>query len=104
MTSARPHPFLPTSPVGRLLAAVRQMIGEKRFGDAIPLMLEAAALEPENALIQTDLGRLYLEAGRFVDAVGPLRRAIALNPGGSIAYWHVGVALQHLRETEEAIE
>ena len=104
MTSTRPHLFLPTSPVGRLLAAVRQMIGERRFGDAIPLMLEAAALEPENALIQTDLGRLYLEAGRFEDALAPLRCAIALNPGGPIAYWHVGVALQHLRETGDAIE
>jgi len=96
MTSPFPPDFSPSSPEGRLLATVWQLINEGRFAEAIAPMTEAALLQPDNVRLHTDLGRLYLEAGRPEGALEALRRAISLDQANATAWWRQGIALQVL--------
>lgn len=64
-------------------------------------MVEA---DPENELGHFSLGKAYLEAGRFQDAVTPLSRAVELNPRMSKAYQLLGDALHKTSRQEEAID
>ena len=104
MPSGPPPGFSPSSPLGRLLGQIGELIDQGRFAEAIAPMTEAAALQPDNPRIEADLGGLYLEAGRPVDALEHLCRAIEINPGMAIAHWRLGSALQTLGETQAATE
>lgn len=47
---------------------------------AIALLKERIALEPENADLAKQLASVYVDAGRYRDAIAELRRAIELDP------------------------
>jgi len=64
-------------------------------------MVEA---DPENELGHFSLGKAYLEAGRFEDAVTPLSRAVELNPRMSKAYQLLGDALHKTGRRKDAID
>jgi len=66
-------------------------------------MSEAAALMPDDARLQTDLGRLYLETGQPAGALAPLRRAVTLDPRSGIAHYRLGMTLQALNDSKGAI-
>jgi tetratricopeptide (TPR) repeat protein len=102
MQSGPPLGLSPSSPLGRLLSQVGELIEAGRFADAIAPMTEAVALQPNNARIQADLGGLYVELGRPADALEYLVRAIEINPGIALAHWRLGAALQALGELEAA--
>lgn len=104
MPPGPPPGVSPSPPLDRLIAQVNGLIAEGRFSEAIAPLSEAAALYPDKANIQTDLGGLYLESNRPAEAVGHLRRAIAINPRIGIAHWRLGVALQALDDADGAIE
>lgn len=93
-----------SSPLARLLAEVGELIERERFAEAIPLMEEAAALQPNHGRLQADLGGLYVETGRYTEALAPLRRAIEINPRIAIAHWRMGVALRELDDADGAAE
>jgi tetratricopeptide (TPR) repeat protein len=97
-------PASPPPALARLLEQARGFIEQERFSEAIAPLTEAAAMYPNNGRIQTDLGGLYLETGRYDVALEHLCRAIEINPRLAVAHWRIGVALQHLGETESAIE
>ncbi len=65
---------------------------------------QMAAADPENELGHFSLGKAYLDAGRFDDAVGPLTRALDLNPTMSKGYQLLGEALDRAGKREKAIE
>jgi tetratricopeptide (TPR) repeat protein len=93
-----------SSPLGRLLEGAGELIGQERFAEAIPLMTEAAALQPNHGRIHADLGGLYVETGQYAEALVPLQRALQINPRIGIAYWRLGVSLQALGDPGGAIE
>jgi tetratricopeptide (TPR) repeat protein len=101
--SSAPTEVSPSSPLGKLLGRVRELIEEGRYADAIGPLTEAAALRPDSPNIQTDLGGLYIEADRPGEALEPLKRAIAINPRIAVAHWRLGTALQALGDMEGAI-
>lgn len=92
-----------SSPLGRLLAEVGELIDQGRFGEAIPLMAEAAALQPNHGRLHADLGGLYVETGRYAEALAPLRRALEINPRIAVAHWRLGVALHGLGDAGGAV-
>ena len=102
MSSTTPPGLSPSSPLGHLLGQVGELIEEGRFAEAIAPLSEAAALQPNNARIQADLGGLYLESGQPVDALEHLCRAIEINPRIALAHWRLGITLQLLGDTEAA--
>jgi Fe-S cluster biosynthesis and repair protein YggX len=76
------------------------MAGESRI-DQFRQMAES---DPENELGHFSLGKAYLDASRFAEAVGPLTRAIELNPRMSRAHALLGQALLHAGRKDQAVE
>jgi tetratricopeptide (TPR) repeat protein len=104
MPSGPPPGISPSSPLGCLLGQVGELIEQQRFAEAIVPMMEAAALQPDNARIQADLGGLYVETGQHTEALVPLRQALVLNPRIAVAHWRLGTALQELGDWQGAIQ
>jgi len=62
-----------------------------------------ADADPQNELGHFSLGRALMDAGRFADAVGPLRRALAINKNLSKAYQLIAQCLIKENEQGEAV-
>lgn len=60
--------------------------------------------DPDNELGHFSLGKAYLEAGRFEDAIGPFSRVLELAPRMSKAYQLLGEACYKAGRREEAVE
>jgi Fe-S cluster biosynthesis and repair protein YggX len=65
---------------------------------------QMAEADPENELGHFSLGKALLEAGEFPDAVGPLTRALQLNPTLSKAYQLLGDAYEKSGQRPRAVE
>ncbi len=60
--------------------------------------------DPDNELGHFSLGRMYLEAGRFDEAITCLCRTLVLNPKVSKAYKLLGEAYEKSGQREKAVE
>jgi Fe-S cluster biosynthesis and repair protein YggX len=65
---------------------------------------QMAEADPNNELGHFSLGKAYLEAGLPKDAVGPLTRALQLNPSLSRAYQVLGQAQDAAGDRKAAVE
>lgn len=65
---------------------------------------EAEAAAPNDALVQTYLGRLHLRRRRWRDAESAFRRALALDPDLAEAHYGLSVALPRQDRVEAGIE
>ncbi len=61
------------------------------------------ALDPNDAVLRVSLGQRYLDDHRYDLAIQELRRAVELKPDYSVAYEHLGRALEAAGRTAEAI-
>ncbi len=67
------------------------------------LLLEGAKiLEPENAAVYAEIGRIDMQRGRYMDALMDFGKALAIRPGDARALNNRGVALQAMGQTETA--
>ncbi len=98
-----PRALGPLSAADRWLAAAAPLIAAKRYAEAIPAMRQAAAARSDSAPILCDLGRLFIDAGLPAQAVGPLRRAVAIEPKLIRANHFLGIALEMTRDQQGAI-
>jgi tetratricopeptide (TPR) repeat protein len=89
--------------VALVLARATQFLKDKRPADSVPLLQEAALLQPSNAIIQHDLGLALLEIGRAADAVGVFQRAVACSPRYGDAYFRMGIGLEKLGDLRGAV-
>ena len=62
-----------------------------------------AEADPQNELGHFSLGRAYMDAGRFADAVPALQKALSINKNLSKAYQMMGQSHLELGETASAI-
>jgi Tfp pilus assembly protein PilF len=70
--------------------------------DAALQFEKAAALVPEKADIQYQLGLTYYELKNYVQAEGPLRSAIEIDPGYGLAYYTLGLVYSKIGRPDEA--
>lgn len=63
-----------------------------------------AEADPDNELGHFSLGKIYVETGRYQDAVTPLSRALELNPKMSKAFQLLGEAYDKAGQRDKAIE
>ena len=70
--------------------------GETLWGDAV-------SKGPGMARPHVNLGKAYIEAGRFREAIAESRRALEINPGLPRAYYNVGWAHHSLEELDLAV-
>jgi tetratricopeptide (TPR) repeat protein len=72
--------------------------------DVIQRFLKMTEADPTNELGHFSLGRAYLDAGRFQDAVVSFDRCLELNPNMGRAYQLLAGALLKTGQREKAIE
>lgn len=70
--------------------------------DAIPLLVEAKALDPGNGNVSAELGRLWLKTRRFDFALQEFGRTLALQPNDANALNNRGAALLALKQEHAA--
>ena len=69
--------------------------------DVIGYEMEISRL-PADVALHDDAAMLYLELGRFEDAIRHFRTALALKPQSAIAHYNLGTALTFARRLDEA--
>jgi tetratricopeptide (TPR) repeat protein len=62
----------------------------------------ALAINPDEAQVHSNLGTIWMEMGRYDDALKEHQTAVRLAPGYSEAYLNMGVDLQHLGRYPDA--
>ena len=76
----------------------------QRTNEARDLLGRAAALNPDNAYIHSNLGNVLKDLGRWNDALQSYGRAVRLKPDYAEAHYNRAVTLQELKRWEEALE
>ncbi len=70
---------------------------------ALNYLLEAKNIAPDDPLVASELGRLFLERRQPSEALAEFGRAVALRPGDAVALNNRGVALMMLGIKEHAV-
>ena len=71
------------------------------YAEALPLLKQYLALQPDALAARADLGRAYSHLGQYKDAVTELTKAADIDEGGDIHY-QLSIALRKLGRTQEA--
>ena len=88
--------------VDELLERARREIAQGRSEQAIPLLNEAFALDPESAELRCEMGALARRQGELALAARHLRRCLALDPDHIRAWGLLGETLMLGREPRQA--
>lgn len=75
----------------------------KNYGEALRLLNEALAIDPEHAAVHNNLGVALCGMGRFDEGIAELQRALALEPDFCDACANIGRALCDSRRPAEAM-
>ena len=67
------------------------------------IWLDAANKGPAMSRVHVNLGKGYLESGRYDEAIDASRRGLALDPGLALAHYNIGTAYLNQEHYEEAI-
>lgn len=85
--------------VWKLLCASLQMQGK----EALQALQKAAALLPDDAEAQNNMGLALQELGQFDSAVASYRRALTIDPDDAEVHNNLGTALQDLKQLDDAV-
>ena len=75
-----------------------------RHEEAVRYITQAQEYDPGSAIINRDLGIIYLWAGDFEKAINQLQFTIDMDPDFSPAYFHMGIVYAWLKKYDLAIE
>jgi len=70
---------------------------------ALDYLLEAKRIAPDDPLVASELGKLFIERRQASEALSEFGRAVALRPGDAVALNNRGVALLMLGIREHAV-
>ena len=73
-----------------------------RIDDAFAELVAALLIDPADALTMAAVGQLFLDSGRYADAVTALTRTLQLAPDRFEAHYALGAAMTHLGRSAEA--
>jgi protein O-GlcNAc transferase len=85
-----------------LTRTIVTLADERRFREALPLFEQKAAMEPQSALAQRELGYCHAQLGDLQTAIQYFTRAINLDPNEANYYNDLGLACYDLRMLSEA--
>ncbi len=85
-----------------LVAAAYQAMGRAAAG--LPSFQRLASMHPDVANVQLGYARLCLAAGRPREALDPLQRAAALDPGSPVPWIRLAEAFERSGDTQRALE
>lgn len=92
-----------TARITALLTNADQLVRAGHPEEALPLLRQAASLDPSSAAILHDLGFVCLQVGRLPEAVAALQAALAANPRFALASLRLGIALQQQGHDDAAM-
>src|SRR6185369_8368118 len=75
-----------------------------RYQEAIDLLKQALALQPDRAVIHFNLGRIYEMRNEFGPAIEALKQTLVLSPTFTDAQHHLGLSYLKTGRLEEAVE
>lgn len=88
---------------GVWLELIGLLARQERHGEIVPVLESAAARHPGTPQFLQPLAEHHLRAADFARAADLYRRLAVLDAGGSSTQLHLGYALEHLGELDEAI-
>ena len=80
------------------------LAANERFTAALPILLRAAELRPNDEVVQSNLGATLIRLGRPIKAIEHLRAAVAIKPDFWQAHANLGSALRSVGEISLAVE
>jgi Flp pilus assembly protein TadD len=78
------------------------LVKQGKLDDAIAVLKRATELDAKSFEAHWALGRAFILASRFAEAVESLTTAVALTPDRSDAHYQLGLALRRMGRNEEA--
>ncbi len=78
------------------------LLAEGQANQALPLLREAVALAPRNALAQQELGKTFEALGQDSDAAAALKQATVLAPEAEPPHFFLGRIYKRLGKDAEA--
>jgi Flp pilus assembly protein TadD len=78
------------------------LLQQDRAGESFAELVAALLIDPSDSGAHAGIGQIYLNAGRYDEAVLALRRAVALSADHTEARYALATALMRLGNTEEA--
>jgi arylsulfatase A-like enzyme/Tfp pilus assembly protein PilF len=88
--------------IGNLLHRAYLLVDDQRYQDAIPLLREVIAKDPDTPLAYAQLGQSLVSLQQYREAIPVLRRAVKLNPELTLSHFQLGQALIESGDTTEA--
>ncbi len=94
---------VPDEAIQSLHASALELHRKHTFPEAESLYCELLALAPEHHGAAASLGLLYLQAGRYDDAVKALQQTMFLKPDDALSMNNLGLAFHRLGDHERAM-
>ena len=94
---------VPDESIQSLQANALELHRKHAFPEAESLYCELLAIAPEHHGAAASLGLLYLQAGRYDDAVETLQRTMRLKPDDALSMHNLGLAFHRLGHLERAV-
>lgn len=86
-----------------LLRRVAQLRAAGRINEAIPLLMEAAQLSPNDPWVLNESGLIWLQKNAAPQAIDHFEQAIALDPDFALAHYNLACALERQRQPHAAV-
>jgi arylsulfatase A-like enzyme/Tfp pilus assembly protein PilF len=89
--------------IGNLIHRTYLLIEDQRYQEAVPLLRQLIAKEPDTPLAYAQLGQCFVSLKEYPQAVPVLRKAVELRPDMTLPHFQLGVALLETRDIAGAV-
>jgi arylsulfatase A-like enzyme/Flp pilus assembly protein TadD len=89
--------------IGNLIHRTYLLIEDQRYQEAVPLLRQLIAKEPDTPLAYAQLGQCFVSLKDYPQAVPVLRKAVELRPDMTLPHFQLGVALLETRDIAGAV-
>jgi len=89
--------------IGNLIHRTYVLIEDQRYQEAVPVLRQLIAKEPDTPLAYAQLGQCFVSLKEYPQAVPVLRKAVELRPDMTLPHFQLGVALLETRDIAGAV-
>jgi len=89
--------------IGNLIHRTYLLIEDQRYQEAVPVLRQLIAKEPDTPLAYAQLGQCFVSLKDYPQAVPVLRKAVELRPDMTLPHFQFGVALLETKDIAGAV-